>query len=147
WRGSNRSVLGADDDYDQLRVSATHAKTWGRHTLLSSFRYDATISGEPPLDRSFRLGGFLDLSGLAQDQLIGKYASRLGASYYRRIGDLALFPAFAGITVELGNAWDARDDISFDDTILGGSIWAGVDTPVGPFYVGYGRAEGVRDAV
>jgi len=146
WRTSS-GTLGADDDYDQLRTSATHARTWGRHTLLSTLRFDVTTSGEPPLDRSFRLGGFLDLSGLAQDQLLGKYAARLGASYYRRIGDLALFPAFAGVSVELGNAWGARDDISLGNTIWGGSVWAGVDTPVGPIYVGYGRAEGDRDAV
>jgi NTE family protein len=146
WIGSSRHLLGADHDYEQLRLSATHARTWGRHTLLSTFRYDATISGDAPLDRSFRLGGFLDLSGLANDQLIGKYASRIGASYYRRIGDLALFPAFAGVTLELGNTWGARNDISLGDTLWGGSIWAGVDTPVGPIYVGYGRAEGDRDA-
>ena len=115
--------------------------------MLSTFRYDATISGSPPLDRSFRIGGFLDLSGLAEEQLIGKYAARLGASYYRRIGDLALFPAFAGLTVEIGNAWYARDDVSFGKAIVGGSVWAGVDTPVGPIYVGYGRTEQKLDAV
>src|SRR5690606_10772149 len=57
WRGSSPGALGADGDYEQLRLSATHAKTWGRHTLTSSLRYDATISGEAPLDRAFRLGG------------------------------------------------------------------------------------------
>lgn len=146
WRGSNPGTLSAQDDYDQLLVDVAYAKTWGRHTLLSSFRYDATISGSPPLDRSFRIGGFLDLAGLADEQLIGKHAARLGASYYRRIGDLALFPAFAGLTVEIGNAWDAREDVSFGNSIIGGSIWAGVDTPIGPIYVGYGRAEGKLDA-
>ena len=146
WRGSRPSALSADVDYDQLLVSLAHARTWGRHTLLTNVRYDATISGTTPLNRAFRLGGFLDLSGVAQEQLIGKYVARVGASYYRRIGDLALFPAFAGITVELGNAWEERSAISLGDTILGGSIWAGVDTPVGPIYVGYGRAEGDSDA-
>src|SRR5690606_14348379 len=146
WRTSNAGTLSADDDYGQLLLRASHAQAGGGHTLHSTFRYDAAISGTPPLDRAFRVGGFLDLSGLAQDQLIGKYAMRIGASYYRRIGDLALFPAFAGITLELGNAWDARSDIGFDDALLGGSIWAGVDTPVGPVYVGYGRTEGDVDA-
>ena len=146
WRTSSPGALSADDDYGQLLVDASYAKTWGRHTFLSTLRYDATVSGTPPLDRAFRIGGFLDLSGLAEEQLIGKYAMRIGASYYRRIGDLALFPAFAGITVELGNAWDARDDVSFGDALLGGSIWAGVDTPVGPIYVGYGRTENDLDA-
>jgi NTE family protein len=81
-----------------------------------------------------------------RNQLTGPHAARVGTSYYRRIGDLALFPAFAGISVELGNVWATRDDISSRGSILGGSFWAGVSTPVGPVYVGYGRAEGGEDA-
>jgi NTE family protein len=114
--------------------------------MLATLRYDSTISGEAANNRLFRMGGFFDISGLNRNQLSGQYAARLGASYYRRIGDLALFPAFAGVSVELGNAWRSRDDISMKNTILGGSFWAGVSTPVGPIYVGYGRAEGGEDA-
>ena len=145
WRGS-RTDLGADSNFDQLLFSVVHANTWGRHTLVTTFRYDTTISGTPPLNRLFEMGGFLDLSGLSHDQLAGPYATRLGASYYRRIGDLALFPAFAGVSVELGNVWATRSDISKEGAILGGSLWAGVQTPVGPVYVGYGKAEGGRSA-
>ena len=87
-----------------------------------------------------------DISGINRNQLSGQHAARLGASYYRRIGDLALFPAFAGFSVELGNAWATRGDISVSGSVLGGSFWGGVSTPVGPIYVGYGRAEGGEDA-
>ena len=145
WRAS-RTSLHADESFDQLLLSAAHAKTWGRHTMLTTFRYDATISGDAPLNRLFRAGGFFDISGLNRNQLSGQHAARVGASWYRRIGDLALFPAFAGVSVELGNVWDAREDISSRNSILGGSFWAGVSTPVGPIYVGYGRAEGGEDA-
>ncbi|MEJ2343073.1 MAG: hypothetical protein P8Y10_12815, partial [Gemmatimonadales bacterium] len=48
--------------------------------------------------------GFRDLSGLNSGQRTGQYVTRLGATYYRRIGDLALFPAFVGFSVEVGNA-------------------------------------------
>jgi NTE family protein len=145
WRGS-RSNLGSDSEFDQLSLATVHASTWGRHTLLTTFRYDATISGEAPLNRLFTMGGFLDLSGLNHNQLSGQNATRLGAAYYRRIGDLALFPAFAGVSLELGNVWQSRSDISAHDSILGASLWAGVQTPVGPVYVGYGRAEGGSSA-
>jgi NTE family protein len=145
WRAS-RIGLHADERFDQLLLSTAHAKTWGRHTMLTTFRYDATISGDAPLNRLFRAGGFFDISGLNRNQLSGQHAARIGASWYRRIGDLALFPAFAGVSVELGNVWDAREDISSRNSILGGSFWAGVSTPVGPIYVGYGRAEGGDDA-
>ena len=107
---------------------------------------DSTISGTAPDSRLFRMGGFFDISGLNRNQLYGQHATRVGAAYYRRIGDLALFPAFAGISLEFGNVWDDLDDISSAGSILGGSFWAGVDTPVGPVYVGYGRAEGGEDA-
>src|SRR5690606_20220468 len=126
--------------------TAAHAKTWGRHTLLTTLRYDATISGEAPVSRLFRMGGAFDMSGLNRGQLLGQHAARIGASYYRRIGDLALFPAFAGFSLEVGNVWQSRSDISLNDSLVGGSFWAGVSTPVGPVYVGYGRAEGGEDA-
>ena len=47
-------------------------------------------------------------------------------AWYRRIGDLALFPAFAGVSMELGNVFESRSDISIENSILGGSFWAGV---------------------
>ncbi len=142
WRGSRPSTLEADGNFDQLLVTAAHAKTWGRHTLLTTVRYDATISGEAPLNRAFRMGGFFDISGLNRNQLFGQNAARIGASYYRRIGNLALFPAFAGVSLELGNIFQSRGDISTNGSILGGSLWGGVSTPIGPVFVGYGRAEG-----
>ena len=146
WRVSRQRPLDADADFDQLLLSGAYANTWGRHTLLTTLRYDATISGQAPDSRLFRMGGFFDLSGLNRNQLYGQHAARLGASYYRRIGDLALFPAFAGMSLELGNVWQDRDDISTNGSLLGGSFWAGVDTPVGPVYVAYGLAEGGEDA-
>lgn len=146
WRASRPGALGADRRFDQLLLDATFAKSWGRHTLLSTLRYDTTFSGRAPLNRAFRFGGFLDLSGLNQGQLTGQHVARLGASYYRRIGDLTFLPAFAGISVEIGNAWDDRDAISLSNTKVGASIWGGVDSPVGPIYVGYGRTEGGIDA-
>jgi len=146
WRASRQHLLSADADFDQMLASAARAMTWGRHTMLATLRYDATISGEAPVSRLFRMGGFFDISGLNRYQLSGQNAVRLGASYYRRIGDLALFPAFAGVSLEIGNVWESRSDISASESIVGGSFWAGVNTPVGPVYVAYGRAEGGEDA-
>lgn len=147
WRGSNSSVLGANDGYDQLLLDWSHARSWGRHTVLSSARYDSTISGQAPAYALFSLGGFRDLSGLHADELTGQHVARFGASYYRRVGNLALFPAFVGVSAEVGNTWSRRSDISGGSAIWGGSIWAGVDTPAGPVFLAYGSAEGGDDAV
>ena len=142
WRGSRSAALDADSNFDQLLVDVAAAKTWGRHTLLTTFRYDSTVSGIAPVNRLFRMGGFFDLSGINRNQLSGQNAARVGASYYRRIGDLALFPAFVGVSLEVGNTWDSRSNISWSSSRVGGSFWGGVSTPIGPVYVAYGRAEG-----
>jgi NTE family protein len=146
WRASRQRPLEAEADFDQLLLRGAYAKTWGRHTLLTTFRYDATFSGAAADSRLFRMGGFLDLSGINRNELSGEHAARIGASYYRRVGNFTLFPAFAGISMELGNVWSSRDDISAKGSILGGSFWTGIRTPVGPIYVAYGRAEGGLDA-
>jgi NTE family protein len=146
WRGSRPDALGADVEFDQVSFAAAYAKTWDRYTLFSRFRYDVTSDGIAPVNSLYRLGGFLDLSGLNQNELSGQNAARVGAVFYRRINDLAFLPAFAGVSLEFGNVWNNRSDIGARDSILGGSIWVGVETPVGPIYVAYGRAEGDASA-
>ena len=141
WRGSRPDALGADVKFDQVSLAAAYAKTWDRYTLLTRFRYDATISGVAPVSSLNRLGGFLDLSGFNRNELSGQNAARIGAVFYRRINDLAFLPAFAGVSLEFGNVWDDRGAIGARGSILGGSAWVGVDTPVGPVYAAYGRAE------
>jgi NTE family protein len=146
WRVSRDDSLGADANFKQIAASVVHANTWGRHTVITTGRYDATVSGKAPVHRMFRMGGLFDLSGLNRNEISGQYAMRVGTSYFRRIGDLTLFPAFAGVSLELGNAWTSRGDISLDNSLFGASFWAGVSTPVGPVYVGYGLAEDDNEA-
>ncbi|MGI9259726.1 MAG: patatin-like phospholipase family protein [Gammaproteobacteria bacterium] len=141
WRGSRPSDLGAQADFDQVSLAAAYAKTWNRYTLLTRFRYDATVDGVAPVSSLARLGGFLDLSGYNRNELTGQNAARVGAVFYRQVNNLTILPAYAGVSLEYGNVWENRHDISSRDSLLGGSIWVGVDTPVGPVYAGYGRSE------
>ena len=146
WIGSRPGSLAADVDFDQFRLSAAYARSWNRYTLLSSFRYDTTLTGVAPLTSEFRLGGLFDLSGLARQSLSAQNVGRVGASFYRRINNLALFPAFAGVSLEYGDTWATRSAISFRDARLGGSLWIGLDTPIGPIYGAYGRTRNDESA-
>jgi len=141
WVKSRPERLSADADFDQVKLQAVYAKTWSRYTLVSTFRYDATVSGVAPVYSRFELGGLFDLSGLNRDELSGQHAARIGGNFYRRLNDLALLPVFAGVSVEYGDVWDDRSRISLADARVGGSVWVGVDTPIGPLYLAYGRAE------
>jgi NTE family protein len=97
---------------------------------------DASIAGTT-------LGGFLRLSGLRENELLGS-ASFLGRLiYYRQLGGESLFgqPVYTGLSLEAGNAWLDEDDASLGDLLPNGSLFLGVDTLLGPVYLSVGFAE------
>lgn len=135
---ASREALAGDEDFDQLLFSFSQPYTRGRDTVLGSVFYQTTLDDDAPVESLVTGGGFLRLSGLNQDELAGQHFGLLRAMYYRQFGKRF----YAGASGELGNVWQDTSDIGFDDAIIAGSVFIGADTPVGPFYLGYGHAEG-----
>ncbi len=146
WTGT-RVSSDDDDDFDQVGVGISTANSWGPNTLLTGLRYGTTFDGRATPERLYRLGGFFNLSGLNPDELSGQHSGIATLAYYRRIGDIALLPTYIGGTVELGNTWQDRSDISLDNSIFAGSLFIGVDTIIGPIYAAIGLAEGGQTAL
>jgi NTE family protein len=140
WR-SSREAFGADTDFDQATLSYNHAISWGRNTLFGGLAVNLTPGEGAPIQSRYRLGGFLNLSGLAQDELTGQQAGLAMLVYMRRINDIQFFKAYAGASLEVGNVWQKTGDL-FDRPIVAGSAFIGADTPIGPVYLSYGRSEG-----
>ena len=141
-----RDSLGGDLDYEQLTTRYSLANTWGENTLVGGFRYDTTVDDDAPIQGLFRAGGFADLSGFNQGELTGQHVGLLRMIYLREIKDVFLLKSYLGASVEYGGVWQERGDI-FDDNILAGSVFLGLDTPIGPVYTGYGHAEGGNESV
>ena len=72
----------------------------------------------------------------------------LRSGYYRRL-DVKLLPVYVGMSLEYGNAYEERDDITLDpdEAILAASVFLGMDTILGPVYLSYGHAEAGNDSV
>jgi NTE family protein len=137
-----REALGSDESLEQLRSRVSYLTNFGSHTVGIGGRFYTTTSGDVAIQNRFRIGGFLNLSGLPQDALSGEHTAIVQAIYYRKAPLIPFFDWYVGASMELGNAWESRDDISAGSAILNGSVFLGLDTPIGPLYLGYGRAEG-----
>ncbi|NNJ98631.1 MAG: patatin [Gammaproteobacteria bacterium] len=135
---ANREDLGADFDYDQVRFSLAGAGTWRRYTVFGRSIIETTLDENAPNNALFRHGGFLNLSGFLNRQLAGQHFGLLEAAFYRRLGNITLLPMYAGFSLETGNVWDDRDQISVDNTVLAGSVFVGANTILGPLYVACG---------
>ena len=136
-----REGLGSSTDYEQATLDYLQTFTWGRNTLLGRISAFGTMDGTAPLEGQVRLGGFLRLSGLQENQLSGQYAGLISLGYYRRITDIQFLQTYVGTSLEVGNVWQDSKNASFGNTITAGSVFLGVDTPIGPLYLAYGRAE------
>ena len=90
------------------------------------------------------LGGFLNLSGLRTDQLSGNYLALGRVVYYHQLDKVPLIGGgiYAGGSLETGNVWQQRNDVSASGLLTAGSVFVAADTWLGPFYFAYGRASG-----
>lgn len=139
------SIFGGDEEFYSSTGRLTIARTWNQHTLLGGVEAGVTFDGTAPTQNLFPLGGFINLSGFMADELSGQDVAVGRLVYYRNIGSRPGsfgVPVYLGGSLEAGNVWQDRDDMSFDDLIVAGSLFVGLDTPLGPFYLAYGHAEG-----
>ena len=131
---------GDDNSFQQLYLDAGLAVTHNRDTLLLRGQTGLTLDSDAPLYGLFRLGGFLNMSGFYVNELSGQHMGHGLLGYLRRLDDGGFLPVYAGATLEAGNTWQFAEDIG-DNWLLGGSLFLGLDTLLGPLYVGYAMGE------
>jgi len=142
-----KEELGAENDYQQVLLSLSGAKSWADGSLITSLRLGSTVDGDASINNRYRLGGFMKLSGLEQNQLAGQHMGFASVAYQYRVYRSQVFPVYAGGALQVGNTWEERSDISLHDVRGSTSLFLGADTPIGPLYLGYGYTEGGNDAV
>ncbi|MFZ1643863.1 MAG: patatin-like phospholipase family protein, partial [Candidatus Contendobacter sp.] len=139
------TALGASNNFSTLSLSAAKPYTWGKQTLIPRVILSGRLSGDPGVQDLFLLGGFLNLSGYQIGQISGQYAALGELIYMYRLDNASAaftIPLYAGGSLEVGGAWNAIDEITFDSLIPAGSLFLGVDTPLGPLYLAGGLAKG-----
>jgi NTE family protein len=114
--------------------------SFGKHTFGAKAVYSTNIDTGSSTPALFPLGGFLRLSGFSEDALTGteRILGQL-RYYYNAFGSLYL-----GTAVEWGGTWFSRTQISIDSGFWAGSGFIGIDTPLGPMYIGSSLASGNR---
>jgi NTE family protein len=149
--GGQRAGLGASQTTDRVAFNWLAARTFGRQTAVW-WTSLGTALNEPSADprQLFPLGGFLNLSGLKPEAIRGPHFGITRLLLYRQIGrggpGFLDVPAYLGVSLEAGNVWQRRSDASFGDTRKDASLFLGLDTPLGPVYLGTGFEEGGNEA-
>ena len=136
-------------DGEVARASLDWAYSRDRYHLLLGMRLASALQDDGFFQAQTFLGGFLNLSGFGERSLVGNQAALARAVVYRRVGDttrIFAMPMYVGGSLEAGNTWNRRYDVDFGSLMVGGSLFTGFDTPLGPIFLGYGRNQSGADS-
>jgi NTE family protein len=139
---NSNDILGADQAYTKWDSDGTIVYSFGNNTFHLSFKAGGKIGSESlPRYDLFQWGGFLQQSGYATGQLLGEDIKFGRLMYYHRLlkGGL-LEGAYGGLSVEVGEIGKPLVPGSPEGVLESACIFVSVDSPVGPVYLGYGRA-------
>lgn len=138
-----RPGFGSSEASNTLAFVGDLALPAGNDRWLFGIRGQRSEGDANLIVRSTFLGGFTNLSGYTERELVGTDALLVRTVYYQRIGDaerLFSVPAYFGASAEAGNVWPTGDAIDLGNLIVSGSLFIGTTTPFGPLFFGYGRA-------
>lgn len=142
--------FGGDADGDLLRLSVDKPFSIGPHTVMLGARASLSPQDLESFGSQATLGGLTFLSGLADRELVGQQMLLIRGIYYRRLSRQRNFfdlPVYLATSLEAGNVWGRYDDVSLDDMQGAASVFLGVELPLGPLQIGYGRTFGGEQAL
>jgi NTE family protein len=120
--------------------------SWDRHSLNLMLEGGGSTSQEEVPLFVQDLGGLFRMSGFQHYQLSGRYSLFGGLRYIYRVADndfgALRAPLYLGGSLEQGGVWDKGEDISLESSFTAGSVYVGVESFLGPIFLGYGVAEG-----
>jgi len=142
-------ALGADVQYSRTLLNTEAAYSFGANTFSLKLKGGTSFGANMPYYDQFSLGGFLNLSGYANEQFRGNDMAFGALVYYRQIASLS--PPlgrglYLGASLEAGWLSDGdfgrpageRVVISREATRSGASVFFGSDTWLGLAYLGLG---------
>lgn len=137
-----------DDRYEGINYHLSMIKpwSWDRHSLNLLLEGGGSTSQEEYPLFVQDLGGLFRMSGFQRYQLSGRYSLFGGLRYIYRVVDndfgALRAPLYLGGSLEQGGVWDKGEDISIESSFTGGSVYVGIESFLGPIFLGYGIAEG-----
>jgi len=141
WGARGSYFYAAGDGYDKAELDLRAAENFGDYIVHGRIRGAGSFTGALPFYDAVALGGFLNLSGFARNQIIGESLMYGNVRLEKIIGQL---PAGLRGDMRVGLALEGgKVNGRYTETELNGwqssvTAYAGGETPLGMVYVGYG---------
>ena len=141
WGAHGSYFYAAGGGYDKADLDLRAAQNFGDYILHGRIRGAGSLTGTLPFYDAVALGGFLNLSGFARNQIIGDSLAYGNVRLEKIVGRL---PAGLRGDMRVGLALEGgKVNGRYTETELNGwqssvTAYVGGETPVGMVYLGYG---------
>jgi NTE family protein len=138
---ASRRALGADDNYTRWDLAAQGAVALGGNTFGLGLRGAGTLDRHLPAYDLVQWGGFLRQSGHPVNSLVGQSLTFGRFVYTYKLVDQKVFDGvYAGFSAEGGRMSRPVFPGQPNGFVASGAVFLGVDSPLGPFYLAWGRS-------
>lgn len=137
-----RTGLGSDSNFTRAEASGVYVKSFGEHTFQLGFKLGRGLGGDPlPGVGQFQWGGMLQQSGYPTGALVGEDLRFGRLVYYNRLHRWALLDGlYGGGSLEIGQMNKPFIAGNEQGTLKSFALLLGLDTPIGPLYLSWGKA-------
>jgi NTE family protein len=138
------SDLGGNFSNHRAELYGKQVVSFGDHTFAASIRVGEG-SNKISLNQAFSLGGFMNLSGLQLNQILGtslRYGSLSYQNQLYTLPDPLGRGIYGGFALEGGKMDGLSIGLQQPGWIYGATAFIGAHTAIGPVYLGYGYAQG-----
>jgi NTE family protein len=134
--------MGSDVTYSRGDIDANFYTSWGDHTFSLGLKGGGKLgSGALPRTDYFQWGGLLQQSGYRTGSLLGESLAFGRVTYYHKLLRWDLLEGmYGGFSLEAGRVGKPLVPGGTAGLLKSASLFLGLDSPVGPLYLGYGRA-------
>ena len=134
----------SSEGYSKLVAELRGAYSFNDYVVNSYLSYQGALNGILPAYNAGTLGGFMNLSGYAQNQLVGddirygniRFEKIIGRMPMGLRGDMRL-----GLGLEAGKVGTPYTETELTGWVKSAALYVGGETPLGPVYFGYGRSD------
>jgi len=136
-----RQGLGSDVSFTRAETAGNVVHSLGEHTFQFGWKLGHRFGSEPlPPSQLFQWGGLLQQSGYPTGALIGEDLRFARVVYIKRLARWRLLDGvYGGGSLEVGRMGRPLIPNNDPGTLRSAALFLGVDTPLGPVYLGYGR--------
>ncbi|SFV69995.1 putative patatin-like phospholipase [hydrothermal vent metagenome] len=138
---------GSDYSYEQIYFDIEKPFRFHANNITFYGKYGTTYKPDnvTRLAGTYNLGGLFNLSGYAPYSFVGNNVALAVLRYTYEIKDGGFFgtlnaPLYAGFSTEIGNTWNAGDEVNYKMMKKSATIYVAADTLLGPLYLALGSS-------